>query len=136
MLYSPNKYKKGVAMLDLGVKSCSSITFGNDKEIFEIPEILAINPQIILDEKEGVYRVSISKFNEPKDETTDALYQRFFNMLDSKMPFVSNMHIETNGMKLTFKLAYVMRYKKKFGIFYDIEATEKDIVYTEGKPIE
>lgn len=123
-------------MPDLGVKSCTSITFGNEAETYTIPDSLVINPRVILDEKEGVYRVSISKLNEPEDEATDVMYQRLFNVLDKKMPFIDNIHISTDGSKLTLKLAYVMRCKKKYGTFYDIEAIGKDIEYTEGDVIE
>jgi hypothetical protein len=127
---------KGEAMTDLGVKSCTSITFGNEVEVYTIPDELCIDPQFILDEKEGVYRVSISQLEEQMDEATDALYQRLFSVLDKKKPFVDNMHIAVGDTILTLKLAYIIKTMSKYGTFYDIEATIKDIKYTKGETIE
>lgn len=119
-------------MTELGVNSCSSITFGDNSEEYIIPDVLVINPKDILDDKEGVYRISISKLKEPSDEATDALYQRLFSVLDKKKPFIDNIHIETLDGRITFKLAYVMKSERCFGTFYDIEAVKSDVEYIEG----
>lgn len=114
-------------MTDL-VSVCTSITFGNDPEAFTIPFPLVLEPALIFDDTEGVYRISIGMMNEPLNEAAEE-YQRLFNALDKRMPFVENMHIHVGHEELTFKLAYIMRYKKPYGTFYDIEATGKDLKY-------
>lgn len=113
------------------VSTCSRITFGNNAETFDLPDALLINPALILDETEGVYRISIGKLNEPLNEAAE-LYQRLFNVLDSKQPFVENMHIVVDNAELIFKLAYIIKTMNRYGTFYDIEATEKDLKYKEG----
>jgi hypothetical protein len=114
-------------MTDL-VSVCSSITFGNETETFVLPFPLILEPALILDETEGVYRISIGMLNEPLNDAAEE-YQRLFNALDKRMPFVENMHISVADEELTFKLAYVMRYRKPYGTFYEIEATQKDLKY-------
>lgn len=116
-------------MTDLGVNICTVVSFGN--ETFTIPDTLNINPISILDDRESVYRVSIQKFTEPKDEKTDKAYEALFTALDKHMPFVDNIHFRVSDAKLTFTLALVTRYRKSFGIFYDIEASLNDIEYKE-----
>jgi len=113
------------------VSILSRITFGNNVETFDLPDTLLINPALILDETQGVYRLSIGIVKEPLNEVAD-VYQRLFNALDKHMPFVENMHVIVNDEKLTFTLAYIMKYEKPFGMFYEIEATEKYMKYTEG----
>lgn len=110
------------------VSITSRITFGNNVESFDIPDTLLINPALILDEKEEVYRLSIGAMNDQI-----AHYEPLFNTLDKHTPFVENIHVYVNDDELTFKLAYVMRKEKPFGIFYDIEAVATDIVFNERK---
>lgn len=103
------------------------ITFGNDK--FLLSGAVLINPAEILDEKSGLYRISIGRLNESVDAPE---YQELFNKVESQMPFVEDMHIHVDGNELIFKLAYVTKSNKPYGTFYDIEATEKDLVYKKG----
>lgn len=112
------------------VSVCTRITFGNNTEAFDLPDALEIKPALIHDDKEGVYRLSIGMLNEPLIEAAEE-YQRLFNVLDTHMPFVENMHVVVGNEELTLKLAYVMRSRKPYGTFYDIEATEKDIKFIE-----
>lgn len=111
------------------VSACSRITFGASVVEYVIPDELIIEPPLILDEHNEVYRISIGKTDIPEDE--EAAYRLLFSELDKRMPFVSDMHIDVDGNKLTLELALVMRTQTDNGIFYDIEAALKDIKYEE-----
>lgn len=115
------------------VSARSQITFGNNAETFDLPEPLLINPALIHDETEGVYRLSIGVINGSSSNEAADTYQRLFDILEQQMPFVENMHISVGDATLTFKLAYVMKSEKPFGTFFDIEATDKEIKYIEKK---
>lgn len=104
------------------VSVCTRITFGNDSDVFTLPLPLLINPDEIYDRE--VYRVSIGTTEEITEE-----YQKLINELDKRMPFIENMHILVDGAELIFKLAYMTKSIKPFGVFYDIEATEDDLIY-------
>ncbi len=126
-------------MTDL-VSVCSRITFGNDTDVFDLPEELIIKPALIkvedtnyheADKPITLYRISIGKLDD-RDEAAE-VYQALFNALDKRQPFVENMHIVVGDSELTIKLAYITKTVNKYGTFYDIEATEKELKYKEAK---
>ncbi len=114
-------------MTELGVNVCTVITFGSSPNSFSIPDALCIQPQDIFDDKEDLYRISISNMNADKNA-----YTELFTYLD-RNPFVSAMSVALDGDIIKFDLAYVTRTVKPYGIFYDIEAMKKDMKFKKGK---
>jgi len=109
------------------VSSVTRVTFGKNTETYQLPDTVVIDPNEILDETEGVYRVSIGAMNDAAE-----VYQRLFITLERNMPFVENMHIWVDKHELVFRLAYVSKLEKPYGTFFDIEAaTRKDLKYIE-----
>jgi len=110
------------------VSTGSFITIGSTT--YPIPDTLIINPGEIWDEHEDVYRIALGKPNmTPEDE---ALYKPLFVCLDTYLNnqgvgFISDIQFKSGDTTLLFKLAYVLRTRQPFGLFYDIEATQNEI---------
>lgn len=109
----------------------SFVTIGSN--IYPLPDSLDINPILILDEENAVYRISLGKPDMTHEDMF--LYTPLFEYIDTHMPFIEDMYFAVDGETLRFKLAYIEKNIKGFGIFYDIEAATNEIIWNERKSI-
>lgn len=112
------------------VISKTVITFDGSKASYSLPEEIDINPDLLLDDHEGVYRLSIGNINLSTDEAAE--YEPFFNALDDRLKrdcFIQDMFIEVGTCILHVKLAYVEKVITRYGTLYEIEATVDEVEF-------
>lgn len=117
------------------VISNTVVSFDGAKTEFTLPDRIDVDPSLLLDEHNEVYRLSIGNVNLSPDKAAE--YEPFFYALNHQMKrdnFIFNMRFIVGDCILVFKLAYVEKIKTPHGTIYEIEAA-LDEVALNGKDL-
>ena len=104
---------------------------------YVLPEALDIEPQLIFDNTDNVYRITVGTAHVCTNSPQERMYKALFHAIDQKLDngsFISNICFSNNGNNLHFGLAFVVKDCNQHGIYYDIEAAVTDAKYN-GKDL-
>lgn len=98
---------------------------------YHLPDVLEIDPALIIDEESRMLRIAVGKPDVPEDQKP--IYDSLFTVLEPLVhePFSTDISFIVGDKKLHFKVAYVSCIKRSYGMFFDIETTLNEYSYKE-----
>lgn len=98
------------------------LRFTDNTTEYELPQDLALEPEMLLDEKERLYRISLSDIG-IIDSKTKELYCNLFEGINLKLTksFIDGFEIISDTVFLKTAIGYVTIRKEPYGTVYDIE---------------
>lgn len=108
-------------------RKMGTLQFRDSPTVYATPP-LGLEKELLLDDKGPLLYRLVMQF----DKQCESSFTELLNNLDARTHnrFIEGFQVEEDDTRITFKMIYVSKTIKPYGIFYDLESDIEDVVFT------